>query len=102
MTSPRVVMIYAEDLLPQHGAGRHVNYVFMIQHPVIHPPVYHSVTAGGFNITNLVTLLLSLTTVVMPSNKGVPLLLAKDRISKGLQRRSHHGFRGGCLADHHS
>jgi hypothetical protein len=77
-------MIYAEDLLPQRGAGRHVNYVFMIQHPVIHPLVYHLVTTSGFNITNLVTLLLSLTTIMIPSNKGVPLLLAKDYILKGL------------------
>jgi hypothetical protein len=46
-------------------------------------PVSQTVAANRVNITCLVTLLLSLTTIAMPNNKGVPLLLKKDRILKG-------------------
>jgi hypothetical protein len=76
-------MMHAEDLLPQRGAGRDINYISMIQHPIIHTPVSRAVAANGGNVTYLVTLLLSLTTIMMLSNKGVPLLLTKDHISKG-------------------
>jgi hypothetical protein len=41
------------------------------------------VTANRGNITYLITLLFSLTTIIMLSNKGVPLLLMKDYILKG-------------------
>jgi hypothetical protein len=83
MAGPRVVIIDMEDLLPQRGAGRDINYISIIQHPIVHTPVSRTVAANGVNITCLVTLLLSLTAVAMLNNKGVPLLLEKDRISKG-------------------
>jgi hypothetical protein len=76
-------MMHVEDLLPQRGAGRDINYISMIQHPIVHTPVSQAVAANGGNVTYLVTLLLSLTAVAMLSNKGVPLLLTKDRILKG-------------------
>jgi hypothetical protein len=47
-------------------------------------PVSQVVATNRGNITYLITLLLSLTTIIMLSNKGILLLLIKDYILKGL------------------